>query len=273
MRILSIIRLTIVNRRTFFMIDLHSHILPSVDDGAQTIEDSVKMAHQARQEGITTIYATPHHLNGRYENERENVIERVATLNAEFEQRNIDLTVLPGQEIRINGDIESILEERTAMPLGDETKYILVELPSSQVPRYTKDKLFELQRMGYQPVIVHPERNSAFVKHPNILYEFVKRGTLTQLTASSVGGKFGKKIQSFCFQLIEANLVHFIASDAHNTTTRGFYMEEAYDIIGKRYGDFIVELFKESAEAVVQDELVIGNPPMEVKKKKLLGIF
>ncbi|GAA0469258.1 tyrosine-protein phosphatase [Alkalibacillus silvisoli] len=256
------------------MIDIHSHILPNVDDGASTLDDSIQMAKAAQSEGITTIYATPHHLNGRYETSPSLIKDKVSELNRELENRQINLKVKEGQEIRVNGEIPELLEDGEAIPLGNDSKYVLIEFPSSQVPRYAKQTSYDMQRMGYQPIIVHPERNSAISKYPNILYEQVKRGALTQLTASSVAGKFGKKIQALCFDLIEANLVHFIASDAHNTSSRGFHMKEAFDILEDRYGAGLVELFKENAETAATGEPVICDPPMEVKKKKkLLGIF
>ncbi|WP_027965267.1 tyrosine-protein phosphatase [Halalkalibacillus halophilus] len=256
------------------MIDIHSHILPGVDDGAQTMEDSLDMARAAVEAGISTIYATPHHLNGRYENEQELVVKEVKKLQKAIEKELIPLTVLPGQEIRINGEAIEHLHNDTAMTLGGNTNYALIEFPSSSVPRFSKHTLFDLQMNQVKPIIVHPERNGAFLKHSHLLFEFVKRGSLTQLTASSVAGVFGKKIQNFSFQLLESNLVHFIASDAHRSTGgRSFHMKEAYDVITDRFGQELTDILQENAELVMNNEQVIVDPPVEVKKKKLLGIF
>lgn len=254
------------------MIDIHSHILPGVDDGAQTEEDSLLMARAAVQDGITTIVATPHHRNGKYDNERENILKWVETLGHLFEKEGIPLTVLPGQETRINGDMIEELEERIILPIND-TKYVFVEFPSANVPRYASQMLFDIQVAGYIPIIVHPERNQELIEHPARLYEFVKKGALTQVTAASVVGKFGKNIQKFSQQLIESNLTHFIASDAHNTTSRGFVMSEALEAIQKQYGSDYSYLFLENSELLIGNKNVNRMEPSHIKKKKFLGLF
>ena len=99
---------------------------------------------------------------------------------------------------------------------------MLIEFPSSHLPRYANKLLFDLQVQGIVPIIVHPERNREIMENPDRLYNLVKEGALSQLTGTSVTGKMGKKIQKFSFDLIQTNLTHFIASDAHNTTTRPF---------------------------------------------------
>lgn len=254
------------------MIDLHSHILFGVDDGAQTIEDSIEMARAAEAEGISVIYATPHHLTTRYENERDVVLPKVAELNAEFERLGIELVVKPGQELRIHGDLLDGLQVGTSITLGD-TNYLLVEFPSNHVPLYTERVLFDLQSEGYHPIIVHPERNSDIMQNPDKLIDLVQNGALTQVTAGSVAGKFGKKIKQFSMQLIESNLTHFVASDAHNTTTRGFCMQEAFAEIEKEFGYGVSAMLKENAETVHRNGNVIGEPPMPVQKKKKFIFF
>lgn len=254
------------------MIDIHSHILPGIDDGAQTEADSLKMARAAVKEGITTIVATPHHRNGKFDNERNNIIRWVETLNELIISEGIPLTVLPGQETRINGDMIPELENNIILPINN-TKYVFVEFPSAHVPRYTSQMLFDIQVAGYIPVIVHPERNQELIEHPNRLYEFVKKGALTQVTAASVVGKFGKNIQKFSRQIIESNLAHFIASDAHNTTTRGFVMNEAFQLIQNDYGDDYVYMFLENSELLIDNKNVNRVEPSNIKRKKFLGLF
>ncbi|WP_084315701.1 tyrosine-protein phosphatase [Thalassobacillus devorans] len=255
------------------MIDIHCHILPGIDDGAQTLEDSIVMAKEAVDQGIDTIIATPHHKNGKYENPRLDILHHVQQLNFELEQRGVELTILPGQETRIFGEMAEDLKKEEILPLNIDSGYIFVELPSDQVPRYTKRLLFDLQRDGFKPVIVHPERNKKLIQEPDLLYQFVKGGAYTQVTAASVAGKFGKSIQKFSHQLIEAKLTHLIASDAHNTHSRGFCMKEAYDDIRKQHGTSSVYQFTENAFYVTEGQILAAEPPEEIKKKKFLGIF
>jgi len=254
------------------MIDIHSHILPGVDDGAQTEADSIEMAREAVEQGIHTIIATPHHRNGKYENSRANIEKQVDILNGLFANEAIPLTVLPGQEVRINGDMIDDLDSGELLPLH-QTKYLFVEFPSGHIPRYAKQMLFDIQVAGYTPIIVHPERNRELMEHPDRLYEIVRKGALTQVTAASVVGKFGKKIQKFTHQLIEANLTHFIASDAHNTTTRGFCMQAAFQMVKEQYGIESYYTFLENSELLIENQNVNRTEPSMVKKKKFLGLF
>jgi protein-tyrosine phosphatase len=255
------------------MIDIHCHILPDVDDGAKTMEDSIEMAKAAVADGITTIIATPHHQNGRYINDKSRIIERVQTLNEVLTKQNIPLTILPGQEPRIYGELVQDYEKGEVLTLNNGNKYVMVEFPSSQVPRYAEQLLFDIQLQGLHPIIVHPERNAQIMEQPDVLYNLVKKGALTQVTASSLTGHFGKKIQKFSQQLIEVNLTHFIASDAHNTSGRTFRLSEAYDIIEKQYGVDMMYFFTENAEYLVKGQMVDRGEPEKVKRKKFLGIF
>lgn len=254
------------------MIDLHCHILPGVDDGPKNIEDSIAMAKKAVSDGIKTIIATPHHKNGAYENPKMQIIDEVEKLNNRLKDEGIDLQVLPGQENRIYGEITEDFDSNIIQTIHD-TPYILIELPSSHVPRYTGQLLFELQVKGLKPIIVHPERNSEIISHPDSLYHLVEKGALTQITASSITGHFGKKIQKFSFDLIESRMAHFIASDAHNVTSRTFKLREAYEVLEKDFGIEARYYFQENAELVVANQTIFAGPPDRIKKKKFLGIF
>lgn len=256
------------------MIDIHCHILPGIDDGAASIEDSVEMAKQAVSDGMTTIIATPHHKNGRYENSKSDILIYVDALNQVLKSENIPLTILPGQEPRIFGELLQEYKNGNVLTLNNKEKHLFIEFPSNHVPRYTEKLLYDIQLEGLTPIIVHPERNQEISENPNLLYELVKKGAYTQVTAASVTGHFGKKIKKFTHDLITANLTHFVASDAHNTTSRGFKMGEAFDVIEKEFGMDMVYLFKENAEDLLVGKSVFKDPPMRVKKKKrMFGLF
>jgi protein-tyrosine phosphatase len=254
------------------MIDLHCHILPNVDDGPKSMTESVEMAKQAFRQGVKTIIATPHHKNEKYENHGQTIFRQVEELNKVLKAEKIDVTVLPGQETRIFGEMIEALDSGEILPLN-QGKYVLVELPSGHVPRYTGQLMFDIQLKGFVPIIVHPERNQEIIENPEVLYQLVKKGALTQVTASSVTGHFGKSIKKFTHQLLEANLTHFIASDAHNTTSRGFKMDEAYSTIEKVFGIDFVYMLRENAELILTNKSVYKESPLRVKKKKILGLF
>jgi protein-tyrosine phosphatase len=253
------------------MIDIHCHILPGIDDGAKTMEDSLMMAKEAAKEGICTIIATPH-FNSQYDNRKTVIIEKVKELNQALRQANIDVTVLPGQEPRIYGEILEDYDNDVIQTLND-TPYLFIELPSSHVPRYTEKLLFDIQVKGLIPIIVHPERNSELIERPEMLFRFVEKGALTQVTASSLCGYFGKKIKNFSIQLIEANLTHFLASDAHNVANRTFKMKEAMDFVESEFGMDYIYLFKENAEYLISGKNIIREMPVPIKKKKRFLFF
>lgn len=255
------------------MIDIHSHILPCLDDGAKDLDESIEMAKLAVSEGITKIIATPHHKNRDYNNPKEKILQQVEMLNTALSQHKIPLTILPGQEPRIYGEMIEEYESGEVLTLNNGGKYLFIEFPTGHVPRYSEQLLFDIQLKGLTPLIVHPERNSEIIENPDMLYKFVKNGACTQITSSSVTGHFGKKIKKFTMQLVESNLTHFVASDAHNLSSRPFRMNDAYRELVKEFGVEVEYYFKENAELLLEGKTVIKETPEKIKKKKLFGIF
>ncbi|WP_088052506.1 tyrosine-protein phosphatase [Virgibacillus dakarensis] len=255
------------------MIDIHCHILPGVDDGARTLTESLAMAHEAASQGIQKIIATPHHHNGSFDNPGQDVIGAVEYLNWKFQEEQIPVEIVPGQEPRINGDVVEDLKRGDILPLNVTSGYVFIELPSSHVPQYTTQLLFDVQIAGYKPIIVHPERNHELMDNPDKLYRMVKNGALTQITAASVVGKNGGKVQKFTNQLVEANLTHFVASDAHNVKKRGFYMQDAFEQIKKQFGNMMQYQFMENSEALIVGKPIHADEPERIKAKKLWGLL
>ncbi|MGG0788102.1 CpsB/CapC family capsule biosynthesis tyrosine phosphatase [Peribacillus simplex] len=254
------------------MIDLHCHILPGVDDGSQNLQDSLAMANQAVKSGITHLFATPHHLNGKFENEKGNILECVTEFNKYLRQENIPLNVYPGQELRIHRELFHALERDEVLTLNNKGKYLLLELPSGHVPDYTREMIYELLVKDITPIIVHPERNRELIEGDNLLFQLVEEGALTQLTSGSITGLFGRKVKAFSEKIIEHNLAHFIATDAHNVELRGFSLKEAYETITKTFGINRTLYFKENAELLIRGESPSTEKSILIKKK-FLGIF
>ena len=255
------------------MIDLHCHILHGIDDGAKNIEDSIDMARAAVAEGITHILATPHYKNGHWDNEKKDILILVDELQEELDARDIPLTIFPGQEVRINGELFEDLAEEKIQFIDEGNQYVLIEFPTPSIPAYTESLFFELQKEGITPIIVHPERNRAVLKDPNVLLPFIEKGALAQLTAASYTGDFGKSIQKVSKQLVEANLVHFIASDAHNVSSRSFHMKEAFRKLEKEYGREKVNEYHQVTKDLVNGEVIVSLTPRTVKQSKFLGLF
>src|SRR5699024_2014064 len=143
---------------------IHSHILPGIDDGAKTEQDSIEMAKAAVEEGITKIVATPHHKNRSYDNYKDEIIHHISVLNDLITANNLPLTIIPGQEVRIYGEILEDFENGEILPVN-HTKYVLIEFPTSAVPQYADKLFYDMQLAGLVPVIVHPERNRELLEN------------------------------------------------------------------------------------------------------------
>jgi len=182
------------------MIDLHSHILPGIDDGARTLEESIEMARLAVKDGIRLLAATPHHNNGRYSNESYNVKQAIDHLNKELNRLSIPLKLMPGQEIRINDLFWGEWEAGNLLTLND-SQYMLIELPTQHVPRDLWDIIHEMRIKGIVPIIAHPERNVELANDLDILMELVKAGALGQVTTHSLNGLFGRRIRQVALKM------------------------------------------------------------------------
>lgn len=255
------------------MIDVHNHILVDVDDGPKNIEESINLIKQAHSEGITDIVATPHHLHPRYDNNIQAVKEKLEELHNNEVIKQLGINLYPGQEIRVtdqiiddinNGKIEGI----------NNSKYLLLEFPSNEVPHYSHKLFYELQTKGYVPIIAHPERNKAIAENLDILFDLVNGGALSQITSSSLLGDFGRKVKKISLQMIDNNLTHFVASDAHNSSVRPFVMEKLFreKSLKTYYED--LERFMENGKAVINDERISKHQPtQEYKQKKWFGLL
>jgi protein-tyrosine phosphatase len=202
------------------MIDIHTHILPGLDDGSPNIEESLAMARIAIADGIDTIIATPHVLSGVYDNTPEQISQAVDQLNTILQAEGLPLEILPGSECHLEPDLPSRLAEGRLMTLNNTGRYLLVELPTSMVPDYTGRILYEIQLQGVIPIIAHPERNTEIIRHPDLLIEYARRGVLSQVTTASLVGHFGKTVKKAAAILITTGTAQFIASDAHSSKHR-----------------------------------------------------
>lgn len=248
------------------MFDLHCHILPGIDDGANTIEDSIAMARIAVEEGITHILATPHHMNRNWINEKSDVIKLVQQVQAEIDREDIPLTLFAGQEVRIYGELLKDIEKDTILFTDEMKQYVLIEFPTETIPTFTERLFYDLQLHGKTPVIVHPERNKVIQESPNKLKKLIDHGALSQVTAASYTGALGKKIKKLSNQLIEANLVHILASDAHNVTNRSFHMKEAYTMLSKEFGRGKRNEFHQNTKDLLNGETIIAADTQSINK-------
>ena len=212
------------------MIDLHCHVLAGIDDGPETIEGSIALALAAAELGIHTIVATPH-VSWRYDNDSVTIARLVEEPNAAFAAAGVAVDVLPGAEIPITRAPELAPEELSALTLGPGP-WMLVECPFTSVAIGLDTLVLELQEEGHGIVLAHPERCPAFHRDPGMLESLVASGVLTSITAGALVGRFGNRVQHFALGLVEAEMVHNVASDAHDSQQRPPGMIEELEKVG-----------------------------------------
>lgn len=255
------------------MIDIHNHILVDVDDGPKNVEETIELIKQAQSEGVTDIVATPHHLHPRYDNNIQVVKEKLEELRNNELIKQLGINLYPGQEIRVTDQIIDDIHNGKIKGINN-SKYLLVEFPSNEVPHYSHKLFYELQTMGYVPIIAHPERNKAITENLDLLFDLVNGGALSQITSSSLLGDYGRKVKKISIQMIDNNLTHFVASDAHNSSVRPFVMGKLFreKSLKTYYED--LERFMENGKAVINDERISKHQPtQEYKQKKWFGLL
>ena len=231
------------------------------------------MAHEATENGVTHALLTPHHMNGRYVNHKQNVIQRTKEFQKQINAHNIPLTVFPGQEVRINGQLLEALDKDDILFADTAGKYMMLEFPDDDVPHYTNQMIFDLQQRGIVPMIVHPERNTKIMSEPDLVYQLLQKGCLSQITASSYVGTFGKKVENFSRQLIEAGQGYVFASDAHDLPGRKYEMQQAFEKMRREFGTKLVYEYKQNAQLIINGENVSMNEIKVLKRRKRFRIF
>lgn len=253
------------------MIDLHAHILYAVDDGPKNEMDSLAMLKQAAKEGITEIICTSHARHPQYHVTYRKVVEQVNELQQLLHQHQIPITLHTGHEIRLHDNLPTLLQQQQLHPLA-QSKYILLELPSSTIPAYTIEMIRSLKTFGYIPILAHPERNFAIKENPKKLEALIQQGVLTQLTTGSLTGLYGKDIQRLSLALVRANYIHTIGSDAHDLHKRSFFFQSALHYLEKKKEiDTITRLLDNNARVLANKPILpLELDDMAIKKRWLI---
>ena len=218
-------------------IDIHCHILPGIDDGPETIEESLEMIEMACDDGGSHIFATPHILKGVHNNSSETII---SSLNNFRNHVNNGMEVLYGADVRISNDLIDLIE-RKEIPTLNGSEYLLLELPFYVMPPNIETMIFSLRQKGIIPIIAHPERYPYLMRNLQQMKRLRDIGVLYQVTATSLTGGFGRDICRSCFSMIKEGLVDFVASDAHNSKTRPPILSKAYREIKREFDEVIAD--------------------------------
>jgi protein-tyrosine phosphatase len=217
------------------MVDIHHHLLFGLDDGSNSIETSVAMAKLAVAEGITHVVCTPH-ANSHFEFDPNINARKTDALRARLQAEGIALTLGSGCDFHLSFDnVQRAKIEPTRFSING-FGYLLVEVPDYGLPPGLTETFYELQLAGLTPILTHPERNPTLQSDPNRLKDWLRGGVLIQVTADSLTGHKGKPAQRMANDLLEKRWVHFLATDAHNTSSRPPRMREAHDLVAEKYG-------------------------------------
>ena len=250
------------------MIDLHSHILYGIDDGARDLQMTLDMLKMAEEDGITTMVATPHYIVGANQYDQEDLINRYHEVVAYMKKTAIAIDLLLGHELYIDQYLPESLEKDQCYGIGD-TSYLLVELPMMGIPTYTDQVLYDLINRGYRPILAHPERYAPVQEDPNILMDYIKMGCLTQINSGSIKGLNGRKVAETAKLLLKNNMGHLVASDCHSNKRRNPRLSTAYNQvlawIGKEKTD---SLFFDNPQKVLEDDDIDREEPVPIQKRR-----
>ncbi len=216
------------------MIDIHHHLLPGFDDGAADLATSLAMARIAADDGITHVVCTPH-ANNQYEYNPVVVEGTISDLQQRIDADGIPLKLGRGCDFHITYENIQQAKADPARFSINGLGYLLIEIPDYGLPQGLTDTFYQLQIAGLTPILTHPERNPTLQADAERVAHWLRGGVLVQVTAGSVLGHMGKAAQKMAHRLLEKRWVHFLATDAHNTTSRPPRMQEAFDLIASKY--------------------------------------
>ena len=236
------------------MIDIHTHIIYDVDDGSDTLEESVAILKNAFKNGVTDIILTPHYL-GKESFDKEKVLQNFEVLKKEKEEQGIDINLYLGNEVAVYGNIIEILEDSRVETLA-KSSYMLIEFPMSIDVPYITQTIYEMKLRGVIPVIAHPERCECFSSHLERVKEAVNDGAYIQCNTGSIMGLYGRKAKKIVKKLLKENLVSFLATDTHKETNTRYedlkkVEKKVEKLIGTKRKN---ELFSDNAKKILLNE-------------------
>ena len=251
------------------MIDMHSHILPGIDDGSRDIEETINMIKEAEQAGFSKIVATSHYYLGYYETDETSRQEYIDAINKKLKEMECNIQVCVGSEIFITNEIVNLLKNFNASSINS-TRYVLFELPFTSEVHNLKDVIYSLLSHKYIPIIAHPERYRFVQKNPNALIELLDIGVLFQSNYGSIIGQYGKEARKTVKLLLKNNFIHFLGSDAHRKNTIYTAIPDAIKSLKEIISDEeLEELTKINPNLVLENKEIDTRRPIKIKK----GLF
>jgi protein-tyrosine phosphatase len=246
------------------MIDIHTHVLPGVDDGSQSMEDSLELLAIAAESGVDTLVVTPHcNIPDEFDNYASpELLERFRQLDQERREAGIPIRLCRGMEIFATPELPELLQSGRVWTLND-TRYFLMEFAFQEDPDYCRDILRRCRELDYLPIIAHPERYDFIQDDPDIAYEWCTSGYGLQLNKGSILGRFGSEPREMAHLLLRHGLAACVASDAHSPIQRSTYMAELKEYLTDELGESYTRLLlDENPARILSGRELLGYEPI-----------
>ena len=248
------------------MIDLHSHILPNIDDGSRSVEETFNLIKEAEKAGFEAIISTSHYLEGHYETDAPEREIWIKVIYDKLKSQNINMELYLGSEIYISENIMKLLEDGKASTIND-TSYVLFELPLNAEPLNLYNLIYQMQQNKIVPILAHPERYSFVQKDPDLIYDLIQKGVLMQANFGSIIGQYNKKAQIIVRKFLQNDMIHFLGTDVHRQKTVYTRMPE----ILKKLNEVITqEKIKELT--TINPKLVLNNKKINIEEPKKIEL-
>lgn len=236
------------------MIDIHTHLIPNVDDGSKSVEDTFEMFEEAQKAGFTDIILTSHYIKDYYENKPDELVFWKDRLQEVLNKSNKSLKLYSGMEVYISEEMNKLIDDEKLLTFAN-SKYMLIELPMNTDIKYLDYVIFVLESKGIKFVLAHPERYKSVQKNPSLVEEYIQKGCLIQCNYGSILGQYGKEAKSTIKHLLKNNWVHFMGSDCHKKD--GIYLnvpkavKKIEKIVGK---EKLYEITTSNAQKILNNE-------------------
>ncbi len=238
------------------MIDIHTHILPGVDDGAQTLPQALALIRRAYEDGVRALILTPHYRGRFRENTADRLRETLESLRPAAEESGVPMELYLGSEVHYQSGVMDLVSEGRVLSMAG-SDYVLLEFRPDAAPSQVRIGVNEAESRGYTPIIAHAERYDCFRRQPSLAYEMRELGALIQLNAASVTGENGFFVKRYCAGLLKEELVHFIASDAHNIQRRPPILSACFRKVCRQYGnEYAVRIFRDNPRKVIENSMI-----------------
>ena len=236
------------------MIDIHSHIIPNVDDGARSVEETFNILKEAQEAGFTDVILTSHFLLNYYETNAQELIFWKEKLQEVLKKQGTKINLHSGMEIYITNQMEELMQKNKLLTLAN-SRYMLIELPIASNVQYLDYVIYYLEAKGIKPIIAHPERYKCVQKDPDIVEEYIEKGCLIQCNYGSIVNLYGREAEKTIKTLLKKNQVHFLGSDVHRENGTYLIILDAIKKIRKIIGENkINEITTINPKKILQNE-------------------